>query len=179
MMALGTKAPDFNLKDVVSGETMDLNSVRGSNGTLVIFICNHCPYVHHVIENFSEKAKEWISKGIGVVAISSNDVESYPEDSPELMNEFARDHRFSFPYLYDPSQEVARSYDAACTPDPYLFDPEDACVYRGQLDTSKPGNGIEVDSSIMDEAITRMLEGKEMIQNQVPSMGCNIKWKAS
>jgi peroxiredoxin len=178
MMPLGTVVPEFNLPDAISKNLISTSDVKGENGSLVIFICNHCPYVHHMIKEFSALARVWKSKGIGVVAISSNDIKNYPEDSPDRMEEFARSLEFDFPYLFDESQEVAKAYGAVCTPDPFLFDRDNKCFYRGQLDASRPGNGISVSGLDMSRAIENLLSGEDSPDPQLPSIGCSIKWKA-
>lgn len=177
MLSLGTPAPDFLLADVVSGRELSLSDISGENGTLVMFICNHCPYVKHVQEQLVELADHYMSEGVGVVAISSNDVEAYPEDSPEAMREEARKWHYHFPYLYDESQEVARAYNAACTPDFYLFNSSLELVYRGQFDSSRPGNGLEVTGEYLRTAMDDLLAGNPITVKQIPSVGCNIKWK--
>lgn len=174
---LGFKAPEFALPDTVSGNTFSFNDLKGEKGTLVMFICNHCPYVIHVRDELIRIANDYKSKGIGFIAISSNDVENYPEDSPEKMKELADSLNFPFPYLYDETQKVARDYDAACTPDFNLFDANDICVYRGRLDESRPGKEIPITGKDMRDAIDAVLQGKEISEKQYPSMGCNIKWK--
>ena len=177
MLALGTKAADFQLPDTVSGQILDLQSIKGANGTVVMFICNHCPFVKHVNQGIVELAGDYQAEGIGFVAISSNDVENYPQDAPHLMKQNAIEQGFTFPYLYDESQEVAAEYDAACTPDFYLFDDDLTLVYRGQLDDSRPENGIPVIGKDLKKAINDLLAGRPIDQNQKPSIGCNIKWK--
>ncbi len=177
MLALGTKAADFQLPDTVSGQILDLQSIKGANGTVVMFICNHCPFVKHVNQGIVELAGDYQAEGIGFVAISSNDVENYPQDAPHLMKQNAIEQGFTFPYLYDESQEVAAEYDAACTPDFYLFDDDLTLVYRGQLDDSRPENGIPVSGKDLKKAIDDLLAGRPIDQNQKPSIGCNIKWK--
>ncbi|NNE55544.1 MAG: thioredoxin family protein [Flavobacteriales bacterium] len=175
---LGFKAPNFSLPDVTSGKDISFSDVKGERGTLVMFICNHCPFVIHVKDELVRLANDYRSKGFGFVAISSNDVVNYPQDSPEKMKEFAKLAQFPFPYLYDETQEVAKAYDAACTPDFSLFDREDVCVYRGQLDDSRPGNGEPVDGHSLREVFDLMLNGSPVPQEgQRPSIGCNIKWK--
>jgi len=174
---LGFKAPDFNLPDTVSGKDLSFSDIKGEKGTLVVFICNHCPYVIHVIYEIVNIAKEYQSKGIGFVAISSNDVENYPQDAPEKMKEHAAKWDFPFPYLYDESQEVAKAYQAACTPDFSLFDEKDLCVYRGQLDDSRPKNDAPVNGKDLRAALEALINGKEISKDQKPSTGCNIKWK--
>ncbi|SDQ56894.1 thioredoxin family protein [Flagellimonas zhangzhouensis] len=177
MLPLGTKAPDFTLLDTVSDSTLSLDAVKGEKGTVIMFICNHCPFVIHVNPEISKLAKEYQSKGVGFVAISSNDVENYPQDSPDLMKEKATEADYTFPYLYDESQAVAKAYDAACTPDFYLFDADLNLVYRGQLDDSRPQNGIPLTGSDLRNALDSLLEGKSIAADQKPSLGCNIKWK--
>jgi len=176
-IALGFKAPDFRLPDVVSGKMISYKDIQGEKGTLVMFICNHCPYVLHVIHELVQLGKDYIPKGIGMVAISVNDVLAYPQDSPEKMKEFAEKHRFPFPYLYDESQDSARLYDAVCTPDFDLFDADYKCVYRGQLDGARPGNEIPVTGKELRAALDKLLTGEKIPENQIPSAGCSIKWK--
>ncbi len=177
MMPLGTKAPDFNLPDAVSGKMIGLNEIKSGKATVVMFICNHCPFVKHVDSGIVELANDYQSRGVSFVAISSNDVENYPQDSPELMKVEAEKVGYSFPYLYDETQEVAKAYDAACTPDFYIFDSELNCAYRGQLDGSRPGNDVPVTGKDMRAALDDILSGREVTFNQIPSLGCNIKWK--
>ncbi|KAB7531336.1 redoxin domain-containing protein [Flagellimonas olearia] len=177
MLALGTKAPEFELLDTVSNETLSLEKLKGKNGTVVMFICNHCPFVIHVNPELSKLGKEYQAKGIGFVAISSNDVVNYPQDAPDLMKEKAKAMEYSFPYLYDETQEVAKAYDAACTPDFYLFEANLELVYRGQLDDSRPGNGLPLTGSDLRNAMDAVLNGNAVDSNQKPSIGCNIKWK--
>lgn len=177
MLPLGTKAPEFELLDTVSNENLSLEKLKGKNGTVVMFICNHCPFVIHVNPELSKLGKEYQAKGIGFVAISSNDVVNYPQDAPDLMKEKAKAMGYSFPYLYDETQEVAKAYDAACTPDFYLFDANLELVYRGQLDDSRPGNGLPLTGSDLRNAMDAVLNGSAVDSNQKPSIGCNIKWK--
>jgi peroxiredoxin len=178
MLALGTIAPEFYLKDTNSTDSpFSFSDIKGEKGTLVMFICNHCPFVHHVIEEIVRIANDYRVQGIGVVAISSNDVLNYPQDSPELMTEFAFENNFEFPYLYDENQEVAKAYNAACTPDFFLFDNQSKLVYRGQLDDSRPGNGIPLSGNDLRGAIDGVLYNRTINPNQKPSLGCNIKWK--
>lgn len=179
MLPLGVTAPEFNLLDTVSEKFMNLHDLVGNNGTLITFSCNHCPFVVHINPVLSKLAKEYQQKGIGFIAISSNDVKSYPQDAPHLMKTKAIAEDYAVPYLYDETQEVARSYHAACTPDFYLFDIGLKLVYRGQLDNSRPGNGIPVTGSDLRKAMDELLEGKAITIPQKPSMGCNIKWKAA
>lgn len=176
MLALGTKAPNFSLLDTISGEILDLQTIKGVKGTVLMFICNHCPFVIHVNPEISKVAKEYQAKGIGFIAISSNDVVNYPQDNPELMKSTAIEQGYTFPYLYDATQEVAIAYDAACTPDFYLFDAKLELVYRGQLDDSRPGNGLPVTGSDLRKAMDALLSGSPSIEPQKPSIGCNIKW---
>lgn len=177
MIPLGTIAPDFTLPDTVSGKTVSLQELKSDKATLIMFICNHCPFVKHVDEQLVALAKDYQAKGVSFIAISSNDVENYPQDGPELMKEEATKLGYSFPYLYDKSQEVAKAYDAACTPDFYVFDKDLKCAYRGQLDSSRPGNGLPVTGSDLRAALDEILDNREVSAPQIPSIGCNIKWK--
>ncbi|MCV9389108.1 thioredoxin family protein [Reichenbachiella ulvae] len=179
MMPLGTQAPAFLLPDTVSSTDKTFVDIKGNKGTVVMFICNHCPYVIHVQDEIVKIANEYAEKGLGFVAISSNDVENYPDDSPELMKEHADKYGFSFPYLYDESQEIAKAYQAACTPDFYVFDGSDACVYRGRMDPSTPGNNQPVTGEDLRRALDMLVDGLPIDRGQFPSMGCNIKWKAN
>ena len=174
---LGFTAPNFNLPDTISGNDVSLKDIQGTKGTVVMFMCNHCPFVIHVIEEIVNVANDYQSKGFGFVAISSNDVENYPEDAPNKMKLFAEQYRFSFPYLYDETQEIAKAYDAACTPDFSVFDKELSCVYRGQLDDARPENGAPNDGADLRGVLDALFEGKEIAADQKPSLGCNIKWK--
>jgi len=174
---LGFTAPDFNLPDAVSGNKISFKDIQGEKGTLVMFICNHCPFVKHVIEELVRLGHDYIPKGVGVVAINSNDVKNYPDDHPVKMKELAEQLGFPFPYLFDESQEVAQAYDAACTPDYNLFDAEAKCVYRGQLDASRPGNNEPVNGADMRKAMDLVVNGQEVPEDQTPCVGCNIKWK--
>lgn len=175
---LGHNAPEFSLPNVVTGETTILADIAGEKATIVMFICNHCPYVIHVKDELVRIAHDYKNKGVGFVAISSNDIENYPQDAPGKMAEFARDNDFPFPYLYDESQEVAKAYDAACTPDFNVFDKEMKCVYRGEMDGSRPGNDVPVTGESLRKVLDTLLEGGKVDQEgQRPSMGCNIKWK--
>lgn len=176
---LGFKAPGFILPDVISGKKFSLDDLKSAQATVVMFICNHCPYVVHVREELVRLANDYIPKGISFIAISSNDIVNYPDDSPEKMKELALKMKFPFPYLYDETQEVARAYHAACTPDFSIFDGKMACVYRGQLDDSRPNSGIPVTGKDIRAALDAVLEGKKVNEDQKASMGCNIKWKAS
>lgn len=177
MMPLGTTAPSFTLLDTVSGKTLSLDSLKSDKGTVVMFICNHCPYVQHVISKVIEVAKNYQTKGIAFIAISSNDVENFPADSPNKMKENAITHGFTFPYLYDENQDVAKSYNAACTPDFYVFDKKLACVYRGRFDDATPGNKSPVTGKDLIAALDHLLSDTPVNSDQIPSIGCNIKWK--
>lgn len=176
MLPLGTKAPDFSLPDT-SGNKVSLSDFDHARGLLVMFICNHCPFVKHVRSEIARIGSEYQEKGIGVVAIMSNDVENYPDDHPEKMAQEIIDAGYTFPYLYDEDQSVAKAYHAACTPDFFLFDSDRQLVYRGQLDDSRPSNGIPVTGADLRAALDALLEGKLLPENQKPSIGCNIKWK--
>lgn len=177
MQPLGTSAPAFSLPDG-EGATHSLDSVRGDKGTLVIFICNHCPFVIHIAEELARLGKDYPKQGIGITAISSNDVENYPQDAPHKMVETSMAWELSYPYLYDETQEVAKAYDAACTPDFFLFDADHKLVYRGQLDDSRPDSGIPVDGRDLRAALDALIAGEAISDRQMPSMGCNIKWKS-
>ena len=177
MTALGAIAPDFTLHDTISGKSVSLHGIKGEKGTLVMFICNHCPFVIHVNEELVRLGREYPSRGVKMVAINSNDVEKYPDDSPEKMTLTAKKLGYPFPYLYDESQEVAKAYDAACTPDFFLYDSDLKLVYRGQLDDSRPGNEIPVTGKDLRKAMNALIQGKQIDEDQRPSLGCNIKWK--
>lgn len=176
MLTLGTAAPDFNLPDT-TGKFVSINDFKNSPALLVIFMCNHCPFVKHVLSRMVRLVREYQVKGVAVVGINSNDVESFPEDRPEIMAKVAKDASFTFPYLYDETQEAAKSYYAACTPDFFLFDKQRRLVYRGQMDDSRPGSNIPVTGMDLISAMDAVLKGKEVPSKQKPSMGCNIKWK--
>ncbi len=178
MLKLDTIAPAFSLPDTVSGTEKSLQELQSDKATVIMFICNHCPFVIHVQDGISKLAKDYQAKGVSFIAISSNDVENYPDDSPEKMTEFALSNSFAFPYLYDKSQKVAKAYDAACTPDFYIFDGEMKLQYRGQLDDSRPGNGLPITGKDMREALNALLNNQKVSPSQRPSIGCNIKWKA-
>lgn len=177
MMPIGTLAPGFNLKDVCSGKYLGFEDIQGKNGTLVFFICNHCPYVKHINSELVKLGNDFIPKGIGFAAISSNDIEAYPQDGPEEMKKVALEEGYGFPYLFDSSQEVAKVYDAACTPDFFLFSKHKKLVYRGRLDPSTPGNGVPLTGADLRAAMEAMLVNGIISEIQYPSMGCNIKWK--
>lgn len=176
MLPLGTEAPDFTLPNV-DGETVSLADVKDAPALVVAFICNHCPFVKHIAEELAAFGNEYTDKGVSVVAISSNDVENYPDDSPEKMKATAQDWGMRFPYLYDESQEVAKKYAAACTPDFYVFDGDMRLVYRGQFDASRPDSGIPVTGEDLRAAVDAVLAGNSVPDEQHPSIGCNIKWK--
>ncbi len=175
---LGFPAPDFTLPDTITGEEKSLQELKSDKATVVMFICNHCPYVKHVIHGIIDLANDYIPKDVSFVAISSNDVENYPADSPENMEAWAKELNFPFPYLFDETQEVAKAYSAACTPDFSIFDGAMKCVYRGQLDESRPGNHFPVTGEDIRQALNAILAGKPVSQEQKPSVGCNIKWKS-
>ena len=177
MLPLGTKAPDFSLPDTVSGKTIALSDVATSKATVVMFTCNHCPYVIHVNPEIVRLSNEYIGKGVGFVAISSNDVENYPADAPDKMTELAKEVGYNFPYLYDESQDVAKAYDAACTPDFYVFDGDLKLAYRGRLDASRPNSGVALTGEDLRAAIDAVLTNESVTDLQYPSAGCNIKWK--
>lgn len=178
MLPLGTIAPGFTLPDTVSGKMVSLDELKSEQATVVMFICNHCPFVKHVDEQLVALAHDYQAKGVAFIAISSNDAENYPQDRPELMKAEAEKLRYPFPYLYDESQGVAKAYKAACTPDFYVFDGELKCAYRGQLDDSRPDNGKPVTGSDLRLALDEILDGKAVSGPQIPSLGCNIKWKS-
>ena len=177
MISLGSEAPDFSLSNGIDNKFYNLSDLKGKNGTLILFICNHCPYVIHIIKHFVSFSKKLIKNEVGVIAISSNDIINYPEDSPSNMLKFSKKYNFSFPYLFDESQDVAKKYDAACTPDFFLYNNESKLVYRGQMDDSRPGNGIPVTGNDLKSALDNLIKNKEISAEQKPSIGCNIKWK--
>jgi len=174
---LGTLAPDFTLLDTMSDQQVGLSSLKGEKGTAIFFICNHCPFVIHVNDELVRIANEYSAKGIGFIGISSNNVETHPQDGPEFMKAHAAKQGYPFQYLYDESQEVAKAYDATCTPDLYLFDADLKSVYHGQLDDSRPGNNIPVSGKDFRLAMDNLLAGNESVSDQKPSIGCGIKWK--
>ncbi|MEK9604075.1 MAG: thioredoxin family protein [Flavobacteriaceae bacterium] len=177
MLPLNTQAPFFSLPNSVNGTILTIDEIKGSKGTLVIFMCNHCPYVIHLLDKIvevSDQIKEW---GINTVAISSNDIEGYPEDRPELMKKLALEHSFGFPYLYDETQSVALDYQAACTPDFYLFDEGLKLVYRGRFDGARPKNDNPITGKDLLKACKSLFEGLPQEKDQIPSLGCGIKWK--
>ena len=177
MIPLGTTAPSFTLPDTISGETKSLDELKSEVATVVMFICNHCPYVIHVQPQLVQLAQDYQQKGVSFVAINSNDVENYPDDAPDKMKEVGEKLGYPFPYLFDETQEVARAYSAACTPDTYIFDGDMKLVYRGQLDGARPGNQVPVNGADIRKALDDLLGGRPVNPDQKPSMGCSIKWK--
>jgi peroxiredoxin len=176
MLSLGTTAPKFSLPDT-EGRTVSLDDFTDARALLVVFMCNHCPYVKHVRDALVQLVREYQEKGVAVVGISSNDISAYPEDGPDRMAEEARRYGYTFPYLYDETQQVARAYRAACTPDFFLFDSKRRLVYRGQMDDSRPNSGVQVTGADLREAFDAVLNARPVPSRQKPSMGCNIKWK--
>jgi peroxiredoxin len=174
---LGSQAPVFELPDTVSGKMVTLSGLRSDKATVIMFICNHCPYVKHVNSRLVELAREYIQKGVAFIGISSNDVSRYPEDSPEKMRQAAIDNGYPFPYLYDESQDVAKAYDAACTPEFYVFNPALKLVYHGQMDDSRPNSGLPVTGADLARAIDLAISGESWEGRQKPGIGCGIKWK--
>ncbi|MCU0356658.1 MAG: thioredoxin family protein [Cyclobacteriaceae bacterium] len=177
MVALGTTAPAFTLIDVTTGDTISLASHPGEHATVIMFICNHCPYVKHIRQRLVEVANHYQQQGIRFIAISANDAAQYPEDGPEQMKATAKQWGFSFPYCYDETQEVARAYDAACTPDFFVYDKQLNLVYRGQFDDARPKNNLPVTGNDLSAALDALLTGMPVSPDQKPSIGCNIKWK--
>ncbi|WP_406694019.1 thioredoxin family protein [Singulisphaera sp. Ch08] len=176
MLPLGSKAPDFRLPDT-EGKPVSLADFKGAKATLIIFLCNHCPYVKHVRQELAALGRDYQAKGVAVIGISANDAVAYPDDSPEMMVREKAEAGYTFPYLYDESQAVARAYQAACTPDFFLFDKDHSLVYRGQMDESRPGNSIPVTGKDLRTALDAVLANQPVAQTQKPSLGCNIKWK--
>lgn len=176
MLPLGTPAPDFSLRNV-DGQMVSLSDFQGRPALLVIFMCNHCPFVKHIAEQLAQLGRDYHGVGVGIVAISSNDIANHPEDSPEQMIHEVEQRGYSFPYLYDEDQDVAIAYQAACTPDFYVFDGDQKLAYRGQLDSSRPDSGIPVTGQDLRAALDAILAGEPAAEHQVPSIGCNIKWK--
>ncbi len=177
MLPLGTIAPSFNLVDSISNRKMSLQELKSPVATVVMFICNHCPYVKHIQTELVKFVKDYQAKKISFIAINSNDVVNYPDDAPDKMQAIARQLGFTFPYLFDETQAVAKAYQAACTPDFYIFDKDLKCVYRGQFDGSSPGNHVPVTGSSMRSALDNIIAGKPVAAEQKPSVGCNLKWK--
>ncbi len=178
MLKLGTSAPDFHLADAVSGSTVSLADFGDKPVLVVAFMCNHCPYVKHLRKSLADFGRDVQAKGGAMVGISANDVSTHPQDGPEKMALEAKDAGYSFPYLYDETQDVAKAYQAACTPDFYVFDGQRKLVYRGQFDDSRPGNNLPVTGADLRAAVDAVLEGRELSAEQTPSVGCNIKWKS-
>jgi peroxiredoxin len=176
MLPLGTQAPDFSLPDTISGKTLSLSELKSPLATVVIFICNHCPFVIHVQKQLVTVANAYQPRGVRFIAISSNDIVNYPDDAPDKMQKVAKELHYPFPYLYDETQAVAKAYDAACTPDFYIFDGQLKLVYRGRFDSSRPGSSIPVTGEDLTRALDSLLSGKPVSDQQFPSMGCNIKW---
>ena len=177
MIQLGTQAPHFSLTDVREGGTYSTGSLMGARGLLVMFICAHCPFVKHIERELARLGEDYLDSGIGIAAISSNDAEKYPDDAPSALAEQALALGFTFPYLYDETQDVARAFDAACTPDFFLFDSSGKLAYRGQFDSSRPGSDIPVTGKDLRAALDALIAGKPIPEKQLPSLGCNIKWK--
>ena len=177
MIPLGTEAPNFSLYDTTTGQIKNLDDLKGEKATIVMFICNHCPYVKHIQTQIVQVANIYLNRGVRCIAISSNDVASHPDDAPEKMKEVAKRYNFPFPYLFDEKQTVAKAYDAACTPDFYVFDEHLKLIYRGQFDDSRPSNKVPVTGKDISDALDNLLQGKPVSVFQRPSIGCNIKWK--
>lgn len=177
MLPLGTLAPDFELPDTVSGKHLGLQQLKSDVATVIMFICNHCPYVKHVQHELVKLAKDYQTKKVSFIAINSNDITNHPDDAPDKMRETAEKLGYTFPYLFDESQKIAKAYQAACTPDFYVFDKHLCCRYRGQLDESRPGNGIPVTGKDLRAALDHLISNTPIDPQQKPSMGCNIKWK--
>ncbi len=178
MMPLGTKAPEFNLPDTITGANYSLQDLKGEKGTVIMFICNHCPYVLHIKQQLIDIAQEYSSKGISFIAISANDIKNYPQDAPDKMKQLMEEWGKPFAaYLYDESQDIAKAYQAACTPDFFVFDSGLKCVYRGRLDASTPKNNEPLTGNDLRNALDRLLAGQAIDPKQIPSIGCNIKWK--
>lgn len=176
MLPLGTTAPDFKLLNTIDNKVKNLNELHGQKATVIVFMCNHCPFVKHINKELAATAKMYQNTGVNFIAISSNDVENYPQDAPHLMQQLAKEEDFIFPYLYDETQETARAYDAACTPDFYLFNKDLKLEYRGQFDDSRPGNNIPVTGKDLKNAINAVINNLSVDVHQKPSIGCNIKW---
>ncbi len=177
MLPLGTTASDFKLPDAISGKMLSLQDLKSPQGTVVMFICNHCPYVKHILPQLLDVAKKYQAKNISFIAINSNDIENYADDSPQNMQKLGKQLHFSFPYLFDETQEIAKKYQAACTPDFYLFNKDLQCVYRGRFDDASPGNKHPVTGKDLCAALDNLLDNKSVDPNQISSIGCNIKWR--
>ncbi len=176
MLPLGTEAPDFTLPDT-NGNLVSLSDFADAKALVVVFMCNHCPFVKHVIDGFVKLVKDYQPEGVAFVGINSNDVDNYPDDRPERMAQFAKEKGFTFPYLFDETQEAAKNYHAACTPDFFVFDGDRKLIYRGQMDDSRPGSDVPVTGADLRTVLEAVLEGEPVPEEQKPSMGCNIKWK--
>ena len=174
---IGTKALDFTLINTIDDKFYALQDLKGDKGTVIMFICNHCPFVIHVNKELVKLANDYKVKGINCIAISANDIDNYPQDAPHLMKQLAEKEHYPFPYLYDETQEFAKAYDAACTPDFYIFDKNLESIYHGQLDDARPGNGKPVTGKDIRKALNNLLENKPVLKSQKPSVGCGIKWK--
>ncbi|ABA22526.1 conserved hypothetical protein [Trichormus variabilis ATCC 29413] len=179
MVPIGTQAPDFHLPDVVSGKTISLSTFADKKALLVMFICRHCPFVKHIQDELTRIGQDYATRDLGIVAISANDAENYPDDAPESLKALAIELGWQFPFCYDETQETAKAYTAACTPDFFVFDDHRHLAYRGQLDDSRPSNGKPVTGADLRAAIDAVLAGKPVIDEQKPSVGCNIKWKST
>lgn len=177
MLELGTLSPQFELLNIANYELSSLNELKSDKATVIMFICNHCPFVKHIGNGMSELGKDYLPKGVSIIAINSNDINNYPQDSPEKMIDFIKEYDIDFPYLFDETQEVAKSYKAACTPDIYVFDKDLKLAYRGQFDDSRPSNGLPVTGIDVRNALNSLLKDEKVNENQIPSIGCNIKWK--
>lgn len=177
MLPLGTKAPEFHLLDTLSDKELSLDELKSNIATVIMFICNHCPYVKLIQDKLAAIAREYQAKGVSFIAISSNNVETHPQDGPDVMKEIALQHHYTFPYLYDDTQLIAQAYQAACTPDFYVFDKDLLCVYRGRFDNATPGNGQPVTGKDLVAVLDALLNGSEVSKEQFPSHGCNIKWR--
>jgi peroxiredoxin len=174
---IGKKAPDFSLRNTVNNKMLSLIEAKGEKGTVIMFICNHCPFVIHVNTELIKMANEYQAKGIQFIAISANEIANYPQDGPQFMREVAENLNYPFPYLFDETQEVAKAYDASCTPDFYAFDENLKAIYHGQLDDARPGNGKPLTGKDIRCALDNLLENKAVVENQKPSVGCGIKWR--
>ena len=177
MKPLGSRAPDFSLSNVVTGKTVSYDSAAGPKGLLTMFICRHCPFVKHVQDELARIGRDYAGRGVGIVAISANDESGFPEDRPEKLAEMSKELGFTFPFVFDASQDIARAFDAQCTPDFFLYDASGRLVYRGQLDDSRPDSGIPVTGKDLREALDAVIAGRPLAPEQRPSLGCNIKWR--
>ena len=177
MLPLGTKAPDFQLLDTRTGNDLTLDKLKSDTATVIMFICNHCPYVKHIQNKLADIAQRYQNNGVSFIAISSNNIEVYPQDGPDEMKKQAEENHYCFPYLFDDTQQVARAYQAACTPDFYIFDKDLLCIYRGRFDNSTPGNNQPVTGNDLTSALDAVITGKTVSTEQYPSHGCNIKWR--